>query len=159
MKQSVIDILIYLFEHYFDDEFELEMDRDRVKLELCDAGFERNTVTKAFEWLQGLTGGEVGTTPTIRETATSVRVYAYEEACKLDAECRGFIHFLECAGVLNPSQRELVIDRILALDIDDIDIAQLRWIVMMVLFNGPANDQAFVWMEDIVMDDNYGCVH
>jgi len=40
MKQTVIDILIYLFEHYIDDEIELEVDQDRVKSELRDAGFD-----------------------------------------------------------------------------------------------------------------------
>ena len=54
MKQTVIDILIYLFEHYIEDEIELEDDHDRVKSQLRDAGFDRAQIGKAFDWLQDL---------------------------------------------------------------------------------------------------------
>ena len=159
MKHTVIDILIYLFEHYIDDEIELEVDQDRVKTELHDSGFDDTQITKAFDWLQGLanTNGEAVTT--ISENATSVRIYALEEESKLDAECRGFLHFLAEVGVLDATNREVVIDRVMALEADEIDIGQLKWIVLMVLFNRPGQEQAFVWMEDLVMDDMYGCVH
>lgn len=159
MKQTVIDILIYLFEHYIDDEIELDIDQDRVKSELCDAGFDGIEIAKAFDWLQGLATSNEQAVTTIIENATSVRLYAQEEEAKLDAECRGFLHFLEEAGVLDATNREVVIERVMALDADEIDIGQLKWIVLMVLFNRPGQEQAFVWMEDLVMDDMYGCVH
>ncbi len=159
MKQTVIDILIYLFEHYIDDEIELEVDRDRVRSELKDAGFDGIEIAKAFDWLEGLATTNQQAETTISESATSVRVYAFEEEAKLDTECRGFLHFLEEVGVIDPTNRELVIDRVMALGADEIDIGQLKWIVLMVLFNRPGQEQAFVWMEDLVMDDMYGCVH
>jgi Smg protein len=159
MKHTVIDILIYLFEHYIDDEIELDVDQDRVKLELRDSGFDDGQIAKAFDWLQGLANTNEQAIPPISENATSVRIYALEEETKLDAECRGFLHFLAEVGVLDPTNREVVIDRVLALEADEVDIGQLKWIVLMVLFNRPGQEQAFVWMEDLVMDDMYGCVH
>ena len=159
MKHTVIDILIYLFEHYIDDEIELEIDQDRIKTELHDSGFDDTQITKAFDWLQGLANTNAEAVTTISENATSVRIYALEEESKLDAECRGFLHFLAEVGVLDATNREVVIDRVMALEADEIDIGQLKWIVLMVLFNRPGQEQAFVWMEDLVMDDMYGCVH
>ncbi len=159
MKHTVIDILIYLFEHYIDDEIELEVDQDRVKLELRDSGFDDTQIAKAFDWLQGLANTNEQTVTPISESATSVRIYALEEESKLDAECRGFLHFLAEVGVLDATNREVVIDRVMVLEADEIDIGQLKWIVLMVLFNRPGQEQAFVWMEDLVMDDMYGCVH
>jgi Smg protein len=159
MKQTVIDILIYLFEHYGDDEIELDVDQDRVRSELCDAGFDGIEIAKAFDWLQELATSSELSVATIAESATSVRIYSSEEETKLDAECRGFLHFLEEVGVLDATNREVVIDRIMALEADEIDIGQLKWVVLMVLFNRPGQEQAFVWMEDLVMDDTYGCVH
>ena len=159
MKHTVIDILIYLFEHYIDDEIELEVDQDRVKTELHESGFDDTQITKAFDWLQGLANTNEEAVTTISENATSVRIYALEEESKLDAECRGFLHFLAEVGVLDATNREVVIDRVMALEADEIDIGQLKWIVLMVLFNRPGQEQAFVWMEDLVMDDMYGCVH
>jgi len=159
MKQTVIDVLIYLFEHYIDDEIEFEVDQDRVKSELRDAGFDGIQISKAFDWLQDLAVANEETGPEITENVTSHRIYSVEEEAKLDAECRGFLHFLEEVEVLDATNREVVIDRIMALETDEIDIGQLKWIVLMVLFNRPGQEQAFVWMEDLVMDNMYGCVH
>ncbi|MEQ8232380.1 MAG: DUF494 family protein [Gammaproteobacteria bacterium] len=159
MKQTVIDILIYLFEHYIDDEIELDVDRDRLKSELREAGFESGQVAKAFDWLQELAINRASADDLPSAAHTSSRIYTAEEQRKLDVECRGFMYFLEQAGVLDPLSRELVIDRVLALESDEIDIGQLKWIILMVLFNQPGQEQAFLWMEDLVMDDLYGNLH
>ena len=61
--------------------------------------------------------------------------------------------------MLEPTSRELVNDRVLALESDEIDIGQLKWIILMVLFNQPGHEQAFIWMEDLVMDDGQEKLH
>ena len=159
MKQTVIDILIYLFENYIDDEIELDSDSDRLKSELSDAGFEAGQVSKAFDWLQELAVQQESDVEFPVQSDAAMRIYTAEEERKLDAECRGFIHFLEQSSVLDALSRELVIDRVLALGSDEIDLGQLKWIILMVLFNQPGREQAFVWIEDLVMDDMYGNLH
>jgi Smg protein len=159
MKQTVIDILIYLFENYIDEQLELDADHDKLKSELRDAGFDALEIAKAFEWLQGLAASRDRTDSLGPANKTSLRLYAPEEESKLDTECRGFLYFLEQVGVLDATNRELVIDRVLALEADEVDIGQLKWIVLMVLFNQPGHEQAFIWMEDLVMDDLYGSLH
>ncbi|MCB1749344.1 MAG: DUF494 domain-containing protein [Gammaproteobacteria bacterium] len=159
MKQTVIDILIYLFEHYIDDEIELDADRDRLKSELHSAGFESGQVAKAFDWLQDLASNRASADDQPLPASTSTRIYTEDEQRKLDAECRGFMVFLEQANVLDPASREIVIERVLALESEEIDIVQLKWIILMVLFNQPGQEQAFLWMEDLVMDDLYGNLH
>jgi Smg protein len=159
MKQTVIDILIYLFEHYVDDDIEFDTDRDRLKSELREAGFEAGQVAKAFDWLQELAASRGNSDNRPAAAATSFRIYTREEQGKLDVECRGFLCFLEHAGVLDSHARELVIDRVLGLETDEIDISELKWIILMVLFNQPGHEQAFVWMEDLIMDEAYGSLH
>jgi len=159
MKQTVIDILIYLFEHYIDDDIELDADRDRLKAELRSAGFEVAQVAKAFDWLQELAVNRSYADDLPSAAQTSTRIYTADEQARLDAECRGFMYFLEQANVLDAISRELVVDRVLALESDEIDIGQLKWIILMVLFNQPGHEQAFLWMEDLVMDDLYGNLH
>ena len=153
MKQTVIDILIYLFEHFVDDDLELEADRDRLRSELRDAGFDAAQVAKAFDWLQELAINRADADGLPVAATTSTRIYTADEEQKLDAESRGFMYFLEQAGVLDGTSRELVIDRVLALENDELEISQVKWIILMVLFNQPGQEQAFVWMEDLVMDD------
>jgi Smg protein len=59
---------------------------------------------------------------------------------------------LEQAGILNALQREIVIDRLMALDAEDFDLEQVRWVVLMVLSSQPGQEQACARMEDIVFD-------
>jgi len=60
---------------------------------------------------------------------------------------------LQSAGVLDPDTRELVIDRVMALESDDIDVDHVRWVVMMVLSSRPTDDERVaLWVEELVMD-------
>jgi Smg protein len=47
----------------------------------------------------------------------------------------------------------------MALDAEEIGADELKWIVLMVLFNQPGNEEAFVWMEDLVMDELRGSLN
>jgi Smg protein len=66
---------------------------------------------------------------------------------------------LEQIGILEPPQRELVIDRLLALDNEEIDVEQAKWVVMMVLFSQPGQQDAYAQMEDLVFADDSTWVH
>jgi Smg protein len=66
---------------------------------------------------------------------------------------------LENVGILSPEQRELVIDRLMALEGDDIDLEKLKWVVLMVLFSQPGQETAFSRMEDLVFEERPGAVH
>lgn len=160
MKHTVLDILIYIFEQCMDDDVDLVVDRDSLRSDLRQAGFEDAQVVKAFDWLEGLAEEPQEGFEAAREAAGgAIRVYTAEEQEKLDVEGRGLLHFLEQVGVLDARNRELVVDRVMALESDDIDIEQLKWIVLMVLFNQPGQEDSFLWMEDVVMDESRGCLH
>lgn len=96
-----------------------------------------------------------GATPTSR----AIRVFDPREQARLDTDCRGYILYLENIGILNASQRELVIDRLLALDTRHIDIEQVKWVVLMVLFSQPGQESAYLRMEDLVFDNRLDAVH
>ena len=59
---------------------------------------------------------------------------------------------LERGGILDADQREIVIERLLALDTEEIDIEQVKWVVLMVLSSQPGQEQAYARMEDLVFD-------
>ncbi len=158
MKQDVFEILIYLFENYMYDEGELEQDRDSLQQELLDAGFQRTEIGKAFDWLESLTtAGSDSAQPSAPQQ--SFRIYSERELEKLDADCRGFILFLEQMGVLDHATREMVVDRVMALESDEVDLDQLKWVILMVLFNQPGQEAAVAWMEDLVLDEVVAQLH
>jgi Smg protein len=78
---------------------------------------------------------------------------------RLDSASRGYLLHLEQIGILKAAQREIVIDRLLALDDEEIDVEQTKWVVMMVLFSQPDQQDAFAQMEDLVYADDSAWVH
>ncbi|MGO1541579.1 MAG: DUF494 family protein [Luteimonas sp.] len=157
MKESILDVLLFLFEHYFSDEADLLRDRDSLQAGLLQAGFSPAEINKAFEWLDALARQRPG--PPAPRPGGPVRVYAGPELDKLDNDGRGFLMFLEQHGVLDAGQRELVLDRAMALDQDDVDLDDLKWVVLMVLFNQPGSEAAYAWMETQMFMDEPEPVH
>lgn len=158
MKETVLDVLIYLFDHYVEEELEINSDQHDLKTQLVQAGFADLQVDKAIDWLEGLATRK-GVLDTSELRSRSIRVYSDLENEKLDVECKGFLLFLEQSGVLDSEDRELVIDRAMALETEAIELQQLKWVVLMVLFNRPGKEAAFAWMEDIIMDEVSAVVH
>lgn len=151
MKENVLDVLMYLFEHYIDDENDVDPDRETLESQLLDVGFNHHLIGKAFDWLEGL--AEQQTTEHTGFHTLSPRIYTDDELEQLDTEGRGFLLFLEQNGIINNSVRELIIDRVMALDTEEVSIEQLKWVVLMVLFNQPGQEAAYTWLEDMVYDN------
>jgi Smg protein len=157
MKETVLDVLMYLFESFVDSEDEPEPNRNELREELERAGFGDGEIDRALEWLDGLNVTDTAASDLPRSAA--IRIYDRAEQERLDARSRGYLLHLEHIGILPPSQRELVIDRLLALDSEEIDIEQIKWVVMMVLFSQPGHEQAYAQMEDLVFAEEPGWVH
>ena len=138
MKESILDVLLYLFEHYIGDDADTLRDRDPLHDGLIEAGFSPAEISKAFDWLDALAEQR----PALAQARVDgpVRIYHGPELDKLDVDCRGFLLFLEQHGVLDACQRELVLDRAMALDQDEIDLlaywrilVKRKWLVLGVL--------------------------
>jgi len=156
MKETVLDVLMYLFDNYMDADSDFSADEESLRMELVEAGFSEVEIDKAFLWLEGLSEQQ-GVLPVALNR--SLRIYIDNELERLNVECRGFLLFLEQIGVLDPTTRELVIDRVMALETNDIDLDQLKWVVLMVLFNQPGHEAALAWMEDMVFNETHGYLH
>ena len=157
MKESILDVLLYLFEHYFAQDEDLAGDRDSLQNGLLQAGFSPAEIHKAFDWLDTLAARR--SEPAAPRADGPVRVFFGAELDKLDVDCRGFLMFLEQQGILGADQRELVVDRAMALDQDELDLDDLKWGVLMVLFNQPGYEAAYAWMETQMFEDDGERVH
>ena len=157
MKESILNVLLYLFEHYIYDQPELVQDPDSLQNNLLQAGFSASEVSRAFAWLETLAQDRPA--PAFPAAHGPVRLFAGSEMERCDLEARGFLMFLEQNGVVSAEQRELVIDRAMALDQDEIALDDLKWVVLMVLFNQPGSEAAFAWMESQIFSDDPEPVH
>ena len=158
MKENVLDVLMYLFETYVDAEAEPEPDQHELRDELARAGFGDSEIDRALDWLDGLTDNQQKLVHT-PHTGHGMRIYDDSEMQRLDSGCRGFITYLEQIGILSSPQREILIDRLLALESPDIDVEQIKWVVLMVLFSQPGQELAYARMEDLVFDESDTAIH
>ena len=158
MKENVLDVLMYLFETYVDTDEDPEPDQNELRDELSRAGFGDLEIDRALDWLDGLTEHQdnIVFNPA---GGHGTRIYNQIELERLDVACRGYILYLEQIGILSPLQREILIDRLLALDASDIDVEQIKWVVLMVLFSQPGQELAYARMEDLVFDEASGLIH
>jgi Smg protein len=167
MNGTVLDILIYVFDRYMFDEAPEVPEREALARDLESAGFGEANVERALDWLADLAGqrsrSELLSAPIAIEatepTSRSLRVYAPSEMMRLSADCRGLLLSLEEADILRPAQRELVIDRLLALEVEDLNLEQVRWVVLMVLSSQPGQEQACARMETLVLDADSSAAH
>jgi Smg protein len=167
-NSNVLDILIYVFDHYMLADRAHVPQRAHLARDLERAGFAAAEVESALDWLTELAFGyervpaqharemppeaqahealdqKVQSQKVQSQEAQSatVRVFTDSEAARLSIECRGFLLTLERTRVLTPVQREIVIERVLALGTEAPDIEQLRWVVLMVLSSQPGHEQS-----------------
>lgn len=150
MTGTVLDILIYVFDHYMLEDDSDVPERETLVHDLERAGFAAGNVERALDWLADLAGERHR--PDFSPGPRALRVYAEGELTRLSTESRGFLLSLERVGILSAQQREIVIDRLLALDSEELSLEQLKWVVLMVLSSQPGQEQAYARMEDLVFD-------
>lgn len=154
---SVLDILIYVFDHYMLEDTPDVPEREALASDLERAGFSAPNVERALDWLADLAGERHR--PDFAVGNRAIRVYAGGELTRMSTESRGFLLTLERTGILTAAQREIVIDRLLALDTDELSIDQLKWVVLMVLSSQPGQGEAYARMEDLVFDADGSAPH
>jgi Smg protein len=157
MKENTLDVLFYLFDNYPDIGDNLSENRESMHDYLQDAGFLNSEITRAFDWLESLGDNAERVEATAHRYAT--RVFSIYEQRWLDAECQGYLMYLENSGVISPEAREQIIDRIMELEDTDFNIDRLKWVVMMVLINRPEEGNSFFWAEGLNMQGGAPILH
>jgi len=148
MENTVFDILVYVFDHYMFEELPASAERADIARDLEIAGFRGANVERALDWLAEL--ADERERPGLKANERGFRLYSPEEAARLDPGCQGLLLSLERGGILSATQREIVIDRLLALDTEELDLEQVKWVVLMVLSCQPGQEAACERMEDLV---------
>jgi len=152
MKEDVLDVLLYIFENFQDEESNHIFANDSLVEALEDVGFTDGEIKGAIDWLDGLV--EITSEAANAEdlATDSMRVFSPQEQRLMSAEAQGMILYFEQRGILDPLAREMVIDRMLALgqqeDVET-ELDRLRWVVMMVLYNLQDRDAEFAWVENL----------
>ena len=127
----MFEVLVYLYENYWRPD--ACPDHDQLTRKLSAVGFETDEIQEALSWLDGL--AETAQAQADAQAPTSVRIYSAAEIEHLGEESIGFISFLESAGVLPPTMREMVMDRASAVGQSPLALEDLKVIVLMVFWS------------------------
>lgn len=150
---------MYLFENYMDGSVALNADQEVIYSELEQAGFSASEIGRALDWLDGLNRAQEMVQYVAPGTLHAIRHYMAEECELLSVEVRGFLLYLEQINILDPVTREIVIDRIVALDPREIDLGRAKWVVLIALFNQPDKKSALSLLQDMILSDAFGALH
>src|SRR3990167_234921 len=135
-------VLIYLLEKHMGENCHITLSQSSLIEELKQAGFHQKAIGKAFHWLQALKQAEISLEQDKLLHCKAERVFSEFEYHRLDWTCLGFILFLQRLEILNPITRELVLDCLLSLQEEKLTIADVKWVVLIVLFNQPGEKNA-----------------
>lgn len=127
----MFDILIYLFESYFDAGSYPEP--DKLSRKLSAAGFEGDEISEALTWLSALQDENPGNYPSSLDHSGQ-RHFAELEMQFISAEARQFVLFAEQQRLISAVEREMTIDRSVALRQENLPLDKLKLIMLMVLW-------------------------
>jgi Smg protein len=151
----MFDILIYLFESYFASGSYPES--EKLALKLSAAGFEDEDISLAITWLSGLQ------TMALTEYPESInqsgfRCFVGLERRRISDEGLRFISFWEQNKILSPIEREMIIDRAVALGRENLSLEKVKLITLMVLWSLHEELEPMV-IEELLMSADSAQLH
>ena len=151
----MFDVLVYLYETYYRPDA-CPPPAALVK-KLSAIGFDDEEISRALNWLTDLAQTNESLAcqyPQQPAFSFSVRIYVQQELDALGTAAVGFIQFLEAAKLLNPVQREIVIERALAVGDPALALDKLKVIVLMVLWSQGKEPDGLMFDELFLDDDD-----
>ncbi len=152
----MFDVLVYLYETYYRPD--ACPDSEALVKKLAAVGFEEDEISKALGWLTDLaetTNDFSDRYPQQTTFSFGTRIYAPQEMDVLGTEAIGFLQFLESAKVINPIQREIVIERALAISDSQVSLDKLKVIVLMVMWSQGKEPDGLIF-DELFSDDEDG---
>lgn len=156
----MFDILVYLYETYYRPD--TCPDSIALAKKLSAVGFDDEEIIAALDWLTGLadTTNHLATVSLdatfSSETllaSTGFRFYTEEESALLGSEAIGYLHFLQDTKMLDSQQREIVIERAMAVDESPLSLAKFKVIVLMILWS-QGRESDMLMFDQLLLDEN-----
>ena len=145
-KEAFLDVLLYLFEYYSDEDGTKQNSEPQIRNELVIAGFQEEMIEHAMEWVS-VFNQPTNNIDIQKPKKISVRIFNDREKSLLNEECQNYIARLEKFGLLSPLKRELLIDKLMAIGFEPLDIEVVKALSILMLFQEPGIDVKFHTLE------------
>lgn len=138
MKHSIVEVIAYLLEASALKTVESTDDNMTIKQELEEAGFAKDVVASAFDWIRDLIEQQDWYAANFGDGAANdktLRIFNPDESIRIGLEVRNFILSLEQVGILDTKMREIAISQLMQLKQSYIDIIDAKWVVLLVIMS------------------------
>lgn len=151
----MFDILVFLFESYlYAGSYP---DPEKLSLKLTAAGFEDDDINLALAWLSGLRQLTQADYP-VAINFSGPRCYAELETRRISPEALGFLTFWEQSKMITPVEREMILDRAVALGHENLPLDKIKLIALLVLWNRHEELDPII-VEDLLTPEHSGRIH
>ncbi len=145
----MFEVLVFMFENYIAHHALL--DDDIMTQELSAAGFEQSDIVGAVDWFHEMKTRLIEPPAVYAHQHSSMRLFSESEYKKISLESISFVIFLQQANVINDVERDIILDRAMALKQEQIKIEEMRWITMIALWNA-GREKDYLFVEDALFN-------
>ena len=145
----MFEVLVFMFENYFANH--AHPDSEVLKQELSEAGFAPSDIFGAVSWYDEMQSMLALPTAIYCHKESGMRMFAANELKKINTESISFLLFLQQANVINDVERDLILDRAMALKQEHIHIEEMRWITMIALWTA-GREKDYLFVEDAMFN-------
>ncbi len=145
----MFEVLVFMFENYFANH--AFPDNDVMAQELSAAGFDQSDISGAVDWFHKMKTMLTEPPAVYCHKDTSLRMFSATELKKISTESIGFLLFIQQANIINDVERDLIVDRAMALKQEHINIEEMRWITMIALWN-KGREKDYLFVEDALFN-------
>jgi Smg protein len=151
VKATIFNLLIQLFEAMGTNrQSDAEYFQYCVKT-LKSAGLSRQDLNHALSWLDKFSKGPKNELSGPKEI---VRIFSEEENQKINLQGRSFLLQLLHLGAIDRQTLEHILECVTELEISEINLNQLKWIVIM-LASAEFKNQAYAeWLEHTILRED-----
>ncbi len=128
----MFEILMYLFESYFDAGAYPAV--DKLSRKLAAAGFEDDDISEAITWLSAMQDNNLASYAQGFDYV-GLRHFGAPELHAISAEARQFLVTTHQHGLISKIELEMIIDRAVALQQRQLSLDKLKLVTLMVLWN------------------------
>lgn len=127
-----MDIITFVVRWVLDDEPSDDDVRGLVR-SLLDHGYTLHEIDAALTITFALPDILLARNHQSPVTSQAVRVFSLSERSKIDVSAQGYLLKLLDQGFLTPSELEEVVNAAMSLDVEEVGISELRWLLPRVL--------------------------
>ncbi|MCF6767882.1 DUF494 domain-containing protein [Thiotrichales bacterium 19S11-10] len=164
-NKNLLDTLMYLFEKISVESGASPSEptyttSDEIEIQLVDAGFDKKEIQRLIHWLESFNLKNQDESQINRlSQSNGFRVYHDQELNKISPEAIGYLLTLEQNGKLSPSVREFIFTQIAALDIAEVSLEHIKWIISMTKLNQEGPEQMLELLVHDLLDEKHHKKH